>query len=268
MTSPWDDRQKPHEKSPFHGKRDKDDGAHGGHGAKEHGLGVDIDREHMPPGLEKKVIEDPGADEEVPEAGSGGEILAGATAFGPKLTIPNRGPILDQDGTPRCVTYYSSKDQNQHDRPEMGRFVDFNEPLFAQRIGTTAQGASVTRANEERISRGFPVVSLGQAGKHKILRAISVDKTITAIKTALSRGHGVGFLLPWFHSWNHPRANGALPAPDYFIGYHMIFGGGWDDAIGWWLDNSWGTDYGVGGRCALPYGQTFRAVLVQRTVDA
>jgi hypothetical protein len=266
MTSPWDDRQKPHEKSPHHGKRDADDGAHGGHGTKEHGLGG-----QLPPGLAKKLIqevEDPNTD--VPE--EEGETLAGASeplaaAAPPSFLIPNRPPILDQGTTPRCVSFYSATDQNQHDRPEIGKFVTFDTAKFATRIGTTSQGASITRANTERVDRGYPVVALGDAGKHRIRRAVLLEKKLAAIKAALQLGHGVGLLMPWFHSWFHPLASGKLPAPDYLAGYHMIFDEGWDDSIGLWLRNSWGTDWGKGGRCALPYAQIGRAVQVQRTVD-
>jgi len=261
MPSPWDDKQKPKEKSKEHGKKDN------GHGPHEHGRGVIV-----LPGLIDKKAEDPDADEDV-EAGPvlalAGSPLAGAGYPSyDYIPLKTRPPVTNQGTTPRCVAHASAYDQNQHDRPELGQFFDLDEEKFFYRIGGNAYGASIDAANQERIDRGYPEDdSTPHASVHRIRKAIVLDKTVNAIKTAISHDHGVLFLLPFFHSWEHPLASGKLPAPDYFIGYHEIWCYGYNDNIGIWFQNSWGTDYGVNGRVALPYTHIWRARVIHRTVD-
>jgi len=265
MPSPWDDKQKPHEKSKFHGKKDKDHGPH------ERGLGAKV-----PPGLEDKKAEDPDADEQVPAVGASGLAsaageeaipLAGAYPSYAYVKLSTRPPGTNQGTDPMCVPHASAYDQNQHDRPESGQFWDFNRSLFFSRIGGNAYGSSITSANQERIDQGYPVKNLGHAGSHRIRRAISLDKTVNAVKDSISKGHGGLILIPWFQSWFHPLASGKLPWPDYFVGYHEVWYYGYNDNIGIWIQNSWGTEYGISGRVALPYTHLWRARVIHRTVD-
>src|SRR5690349_4968230 len=117
MSSPWDDQQKPNEKSKLHGKTDKNHGI-------EHGAGAKV-----PPGLEDKKAEDPNADEVVPEAGASmapadappEDALPLARGYPASKTIPFLPPVTNQHDTPMCVAYSSAYDQNQQDRPETGR---------------------------------------------------------------------------------------------------------------------------------------------------
>lgn len=259
MASPWDDKQKPHEKSKFHGRKD------GEHGPHEHGMGAEV-----PPDPKNKKAEDPDADEDVPVAGTGiaaGLPLAGAYPSYDYIPLFTRPPVTNQGMTPRCVAHASAYDQNQHDRPELGQFRTLNQYLFFQRIGGNQYGASITEANQERIERGYPEEPVGNASKHRISKAIQVDKTINAIKAAIALDHGILLLMPFFQSWFHPLASGKLPAPDYFVGYHEIWGYGYNDNIGLWLQNTWGPDYGKDGRVALPYSHIWRARVIHRTVD-
>jgi len=260
MPSPWDDKQHPEQKSKFHGRKDHDHGPH------EHGMGGKV-----PPGHNKPAAEDPDASGDVPEGALvdvDGQPLAGLTTYPSSLYIHHAPPVSNQGMSSRCVTHASASDQQQQDRPEYGKYFRPDFGKFAARIGTTSSGAFISVANEERINRGFPEDdATPHAGGHRIKRAIELEQTVNALKAAFAHDHGVLNLFPWFHSWYHPLASGKLPAPDYFVGYHEIYGRGYNDNYGIRLRNSWGIDWGIAGDCFLPYAHIWRAVIIHRTVD-
>jgi C1A family cysteine protease len=250
----WNKRQHPEERSPEHGKRDHEHGPH------EHGLGAERDPEHEHGPKQK----DTDLSIEEPEEG---EPLAGVT-YSAMLNIHNVPPVTDQDGTPQCVAYAGAYDQNQHDRPETGRFWNFNEPLFFKEIGGTSAGAYLSKALIRRRDYGYPEQdSTPNRGLHRIAGFTQIALTVTAVKAALSLDHGVLFIGDWFHSWYHPLSTGKLPAPDYKVGGHNWWAFGWNDAYGIRAQNTWGTDYGVNGRFFLPYAFLSRMYSAYRTTD-
>ncbi len=253
MTKPdWNQSQKPNEKSPKH----------------EHGP------KQAPDDLS---IVEPVDDE---PAAVAGEPLAGATVTPSSHIIPNVPPVTNQGTTPQCVAYSNAYDQNQQDRPELGRFNQMNQALFFNQIGGTSNGAYMTAGLDRRKAYGYPekvnVPAAGgypaQDGKvdtatHEIAGYSQIALTPTAIKAALMLGHGVLLIGDWFHSWFHPFASGKLPAPDYKVGGHAIWCDGWNDSYGLRLHNSWGTAYGVAGDVFLPYAFLTRFYAAYRTTD-
>jgi hypothetical protein len=245
MPRDWDKVQHPEERSPFHGKRNKDHGPH------EHGLGA---KPETPQGKAKNYIEPEGV--ELPSSinQDDEDALAALVTFPATFGIPWVPPVSDQDGKPQCVAYSSAYDQQQQDRPEAGRYLHFDKTKFFHQIGGTSQGASMTVALDRRVNFGYPVVTIGHAGAHRIRSYVRIANTVTSFKSALvNRKHGVLRIGPWYHSWYHPLASGKLPAPDYEVGWHATWFPGYNDTYGGKLENSWGTDYGKAGFAFMPY---------------
>lgn len=268
----WNQIQHPEEKSKDHGKKDKDHGDH------EHGMGGERDPEHEHGPKQKpddlSILE---PDEGEPEASATGEPLMGYAA---SLYVPYPPPVTNQGTTPQCVAYSNAYDANQHDRPDLGRFNQLNEGLFFQQIGGGPGGAYMTKGLIRRRDYGYPedvnVPAQGgypaqdsrlDTGTHRILSYTQLPLTVSAIKAALSLGHGVLVIGDWFHSWNHPLPSGKLPAPDYRIGGHARWWRGWNDSYGWRMRNSWGTGYGLSGDAYEPYAFLSRLYAAYRCTD-
>lgn len=277
MTKPdWNAIQNPGEKSKFHGKKDKTHGPH------EHGLGGQRDEQHEHgPKQAPDDLSIPAVDDDV-----AGEALAGAGeplvgAYPSVFSVPVVPPVTNQGTTPMCVAFSNAYDQNQQDRPELGRFNQMDHAKFFYSIGGGANGAYMTAGLNRRRDYGYPEkLNVPAAGgypaqdgnldtaTHRIASYTQIALTPTAIKAALSLGHGVLLIGDWFHSWFHPLSTGKLPAPDYKIGGHAIWARGWNDAYGLWLRNSWGTAWGPkGGDCYLPYAFLTRFYAAYRTTD-
>src|ERR1700740_2553052 len=105
MTSPWDDKQKPNEKSKFHDKKD------GGHGPHEFSGGAKkpVDKTDAPT-LKDFLVSAQAPSIVVATASIPDEVLS-IGAFVSKWYQPHRPPILNQHDTPMCVAYCNSSDQ-------------------------------------------------------------------------------------------------------------------------------------------------------------
>jgi hypothetical protein len=164
--------------------------------------------------------------------------------------VPLMPPVLDQGSSPMCVAFGSSALKGQQDRIDQLRYFDFNEPLFFERIGGTADGAIPRVAMERLRGYGYPVVSLDREGQHRIAAYYAVPPTFDAIRSAIVDFGPVGISSTWYRSWFHPVA-GVLPPPATMVGRHFFVGYGWDgDRIR--ARNSWGTDWGLAGDFLLP----------------
>lgn len=260
--SRWDDKQKPGEKSKDHGKKDSK------HNEREHGLGGKKDE--TPKGKPfREFLTVAGASAEITGLVTAPEDEVPAAAFPSYWYQPNKPPITDQGSSPRCVAHSNGSDQNHMDRTESGRFWNFDEVKFFEQIGGGPDGAYLSAGLDRRRDFGYPTLD-GDRGQHKISAYYRVDQTVAGVKTALRalpKNGGVIFLLPWYHSWFHTFASGKLPMPDYLVGYHAIYCDGWNDNYGFRLPNSWGRDWGLNGRCFLPYAHLDKAVVIYRTKD-
>jgi C1A family cysteine protease len=264
----WNAKQKPHEKSKDHGKHDAEHGPH------EHGLGGqrDPNHEHGPKQApDDLTIQEPedGADPATPELEAGAEPLVAITAYPAIARIANVPPITDQGTTPMCVAYSNAYDQNQQDRPEMGKFENFDEPKFFYSIGGGPNGSYMSAGLDRRTNYGYPEQdSTPSPGSHRIAGYTQIDLTVAAIKQAIyANNHGLLVIGDWFHSWFHPFVSGKLPAPDYVVGGHAYWFIGWNDKLGFRLHQTWGPDYGVSGDVYMPYAFLSRAYAAYRTTD-
>lgn len=256
----WNRIQHPELKSPEHGKVKPH----------PHGLGAQRDPKHEKPPKQApddvSIIE---PEEGEPEATV--SAITGLTVYPAGHTIPNVPPVTDQGSTPMCVAYASGYDQNQHDRPEMGKFENFDEPKFFYSIGGGRNGAFMSNALARRVSYGYPEQdSTPSPGSHRIAGYTQIPLTVAGIKGAILLGHGVLFIGDWFNSWFYPRHSGTvaiLPAPDYVVGGHAIWSYQFDDRYGFRLHNSWGTDWANGGNVSMPYAFLSRMYAAYRTTD-
>lgn len=171
-----------------------------------------------------------------------------------KFKVGGMPPVMNQGGTPRCVSFSISTVKNWQDRREFGHFFDFNEIRFANLIGTTSAGAFMSVGLARARDYGYPVVDSGNASRHQIASYWSIPVTTYELKRAISTYGPILVISPWYQSWNYPRANGQLPAPNYIIGGHAFVLYGWDDR-GFRLRNSWGTGWGLSGDAFLRYSQ-------------
>jgi len=206
----------------------------------------------------------PAAPIEIKYAFDGKEPLVGlSTTF----KVGGMPGVLNQADTPRCVAFSISVVKNWQDRREFGRFFNFNETRFAGLIGTTGNGALMSRGLSEVKDDGYPVVDVGQAYKHRIRSYWSVPLSRYDIKRAIATYGPVLVISPWYQSWWVTKANGQLRAPNYVVGGHAFVFYGWDDR-GFRIRNSWGTGWGINGDGFMPYSYISRLYGVFVTVDA
>lgn len=178
-----------------------------------------------------------------------------AAAMPSRFVVSNLPPVLDQGLNPTCVAHSHSSMKAWMDHIDQGKFPNFNEPLFHRQIGGTSQGAVARYALDRMKEYGYPVVTLGDAGLHKITAYYAVAKDINVIKQALMSYGPLTMLGPWYPSWinNLPSSN-ILPAPFGIPNGHCVLVVGWDDSKGFLFQNSWGLFWGDQGRAWMPYG--------------
>lgn len=215
-----------------------------------HGLGL-IETQFTAPPIEQKYEID------------GKEPLVGLSAT---FKVGGMPPVLNQGNTPRCVSFSISAVKDWQDRREFGKFFDFNEASFASAIGTTAAGALMSNGLYRVKQYGYPVVSVGQAYKHRVRSYWSVPITTLDIKRAIATYGPVLVISPWYNSWWTTKDNGQLRAPTGLAGGHAYVFYGWDSR-GFRIRNSWGTGWGINGDGFMPYAYISRLYGVFVTVD-
>lgn len=181
--------------------------------------------------------------------------LAGAVGSAlPSFRLGNRPPVLNQLDTPMCVAFSTSVEQNWQDHAEHGRFFDFWESLFFQRIGGNSQGAFMRAALDELLTDGYPEAdSTLEAFEHRCASYVAVTKSVSAIKSAIVNFGGVLVIGPWFDNWTEglgPLA--VLPRPSGGGTGHAWWGVGWDE-YGMLCQNSWGPLWGDNGLFRMPW---------------
>ena len=198
------------------------------------------------------ALQSPGDDRDFPVE----PLLAGVLMPPASYLVPRRPPVLNQGASPMCVAYSTSALKSYQDRDDVSpvRWFDFDEPLFFRQIGGSASGAYLRTALDRLLKAGYPLVTGGQADKHRIRAYYAVPNVILTIQRALMELGVLVAAMPWYHSWMKPHPTSyILPRPDYQIGGHAILVDGWNDVKGLRLRNSWGSSWGDGGDCFLPY---------------
>jgi len=190
-------------------------------------------------------------------------VAAIPTAFGLPAPLP---PVFDQDGTPQCVAFSSEFLKSFEDRRDQAVFFNFDTASFFTGIGGGPNGAVVRTAFAYMLHTGYPLVgNAAAASQHKIAAYYAVSKDQASIQQALMAFGPLVAAMPWYNSWFHP-VSGVLPTPDTAVGGHAIAVVGWD-ARGLRLRNSWGTDWGLGGDCFLPWAYLPRTWEFWKAVD-
>lgn len=111
---------------------------------------------------------------------------------------------------------------------------------------------------EERFNPVPPTSELYiEAVKRPLLSYSRVVDGIDGICTALSENNLVAIGSPWYDKWSYTDDNGKLKKPrcwDSIAGGHETFLYGHDYKTEYFnLQNSWGEDWGIDGRCLLPF---------------
>ncbi len=185
--------------------------------------------------------------------------LDSAIVLPPSYTVPAVAPIYNQHATPQCVSYSAAREQQSYDLPHTYLW-DFG--YFFRLIGGGPNGAVIRNAFDRRLHHGYPLVPSGSGNSqaaHRISAYYAVAKTMDAIKRALVQHGTLVVGTPWMNSWFTPNPDGTLPPADYIVGGHAITCDGYD-ATGIWLPNSWGLQWGRGGKCRMPWYAVLHSV--------
>lgn len=181
-----------------------------------------------------------------------GEELLGATYFPSQFRVSYVPQVLNQGATPQCVAYSSSAMKQRQDRIDNGLWYNFDEPYFFRLIGGTSNGAALRSAMQHMLSSGYPLVTVNQQTSHRIKAYYAGSFNHWEIKAALMAYGPLVFGLHWPQSWSSPNSYGIVPAPSGTQNGHAILATGWKDGYGLEFQNSWGTGWGVSGRCYIP----------------
>lgn len=164
-------------------------------------------------------------------------------------------PVYNQGSLPECVAFAAMEVMQAKDLADYGSLFNFDHSKFFSAIGGTPQyGAAVPNAMAYMKSVGYPTTA-GNAGLHRTQSYALVQRSVSAIKAAISAYGPLQARADWPESWFHPSANGILAPPDAIVGGHSFVIYGWSDTLGgFWLRNSWGSNWGVHGDAIVPYG--------------
>jgi papain like protease len=189
-------------------------------------------------------------------------LEASAILLPSSYVAPHMPSVLNQGATPMCVAYTDSAIKGQQDRGDQGQFFNFDEPYFFRLIGGNANGAVLRNGLERMRLYGYPIVGGGVASQHKIAAYYSVPKTVDAIKQAIYLLGPIQLGVHWYNSWMRPYSNGVLPRADWYTSGHDIAAYGWD-ARGLRLRQSWGTAWGLGGDCFMPWAMVLSSAVFE-----
>lgn len=179
--------------------------------------------------------------------------LAGAGSGLQSFRLGNRPPVTNQGSTPQCVAYSTGVEQNWQDQVEHGKFFQFHEALFFLRIGGTSAGAFLRAALDELLNRGYPEAVIANEDEHRCSSYVLVQKSVTAVKNAITATGGVLCVGPWFDNWTEGLPpNAVLPTPSGGGTGHAWWAIGWDEH-GLLCQNSWGTLWGDQGLFRIPW---------------
>jgi len=113
--------------------------------------------------------------------------------------------------------------------------------------------------NTARFAQKPPASAYADAAKHKAIKYARVQPDLNHIKAALAAGTPVVFGMPVYESFESEEVaeTGIVPMPEpgeEILGGHCMVLTGYSDHTRRLGDrNSWGTSWGSGGYCTLPY---------------
>jgi hypothetical protein len=185
----------------------------------------------------------------------------------PAYVPPHAWWVLDQGTAPACVGFSGAL--NQAIRVDLADLVDDDLAIFdgsdlyayckVNDGNPNGQGTSIRVAIDVLMRTGALVKNILDSDELKVGDRVKITayarlNNATDIKTAIVAYGSAWVASDWPNSWFSPK-NGVLPAPSGGIaGGHAWTIIGWDDSrLAWLMQNSWGTDWGSGGRAWLPY---------------
>ncbi len=196
-----------------------------------------------------------------------GGLMAGYT---PGPDHPHLPPVHDQDGVGQCncddttalvefcrnmagLPYVQLSAADLYDRINGGRdqgslLEDAMHEMLTAGVGTAATCGTLWK-------RGYykGPASAAERARFKVLEAF-ICPTFDHCMSAVFQGFALSTGIMWYDNYT-PDADGWLPRGRGNAGGHAIFGfkpakrGG---TFGIWHQNSWGTDWGLGGRFVIP----------------
>jgi len=181
----------------------------------------------------------------LPEVLGAEEMLASFPTSFVCSTLP---PVTNQGLTPQCVAYSSAMMKAWMDHRDQLAWFDFAEATFFSQIGGTSSGAILRRAFDQMKAYGYPP----NAGVHRIAAYYAASLAHADLKAALMAYGPLILGVKWPSSWSHPYSTGVVPYPSGTTNGHAIMLVGWQDGMGFLFQNSWGTGWGVNGRCYIP----------------
>lgn len=155
-------------------------------------------------------------------------------------------------------------------------FIYYNERVIEGTIGEDS-GASLSDAIKVLTLDGAPRESLwwyntekftvkpnrgiyADGAKHRVTGSMSLNnRNISELKSCLASGYPFMFGVTVYQSFedNVVERTGMVPLPGLLekqLGGHALMCVGYDDARGLFIvRNSWGSDWGMGGYCLVPY---------------
>lgn len=114
--------------------------------------------------------------------------------------------------------------------------------------------------DEAKVNERPPQLTLRTALAHRTLQYIRMkrDDDLYHLKHSLAQGFPFMFGITVYQSFEDVGSNGIVPMPkstEEFLGGHALWAIGYSDKTKRFIvPNSWGTSWGDGGYCYMPYG--------------
>lgn len=148
------------------------------------------------------------------------------------------GPTLDQGSTPHCVGFAGVGWMNAEPVPNLLDNYDGHELYWdcKEIDGYPGDGTYVRTVAKVLKNRGR-------------LDNYAFGNLLDSRRFLLQQGPVV-FGIPWYEGFFYPDAEGVIRAVGYIAGGHAILACGADPTY-CYLQNSWGTGWGIGGGCKI-----------------
>jgi hypothetical protein len=174
-------------------------------------------------------------------------------------------PVFDQGSTPMCVGYSGVLGRTIGDALVRGSTVHFDPADLYQRakerdgLPRGTEGTYIRAACAALAEVGAVIIRAGRAkrliGQREKITAYARLRTAQEVKLSIYLFGSTWVGREWPESWFSPEGYFArMPKPSGERFGHAFTLVGWNDKRGVWVaQNSWGQDWGRGGRAEIPY---------------
>lgn len=190
--------------------------------------------------------------------------------------------VKDQGQINSCVAHVSAEIEEYFNHKEKGQYEDLSvgyiygcrydykgEGMYLRDALKTLKDKGISTYKEFPYNKEVPeIIELFKNKKtwktdaqNKISTYFSINpKDFNKMKHSLLNCGPIMASVPWYDDYK--VINGKVHSPSNFnceLGYHAVLIYGWDNEKGgWMLQNSWGTDWGDGGRAIYPFDYPIR----------